>query len=106
QINGALVSESGQETHITSQGKVVIDAATEITLKVGGSFVRVTPGNVFTSGNVAIGDSAGGSGQAVDIQLPDGVDPFAAPPYPIKPYCAMQAQATGSWVIKPNGGNQ
>ncbi|SPZ20934.1 Uncharacterized protein conserved in bacteria [Providencia rettgeri] len=106
QINGALVSESGQETHITSQGKVVIDAATEITLKVGGSFVRVTPGNMFTSGNVAIGDSAGGSGQAVNIQLPDGVDPFATPPYPIKPYCAMQAQATGSWVIKPNGGNQ
>ncbi|MEX6137210.1 hypothetical protein AB6G18_13170 [Providencia hangzhouensis] len=30
-------------------------------------------------------------GQAVGIQLPDGVNPFATPPYPIKPYCAMQA---------------
>ncbi|MDP0612571.1 type VI secretion system tip protein VgrG, partial [Klebsiella pneumoniae] len=57
-VNAVMVSESGQETHITSQGKVVIDAATEITLKVGGSFVRVTPSNVFTSGNVVIGDSA------------------------------------------------
>ncbi|EDU57587.1 type VI secretion system tip protein VgrG [Providencia stuartii] len=105
QVDGALVSESGQETHLSSQGKVVIEAATEITLKVGGSFVRITPSNVFTSGNVAIGDSGGGSGQAVNLQLPDGVAPFAPPPYPIKPYCAMQAQATGSWVIKPNGGN-
>lgn len=104
-MDGALVSESGQETHLSSQGKVVIEAATEITLKVGGSFVRITPSNVFTSGNVAIGDSGGGSGQAVNLQLPDGVAPFAPPPYPIKPYCAMQAQATGSWVIKPNGGN-
>ncbi|WP_439653085.1 type VI secretion system Vgr family protein [Providencia manganoxydans] len=105
QVDGALVSESGQETHLSSQGKVVIEAATEITLKVGGSFVRITPSNVFTSGNVAIGDSAGGSGQAVNLQLPEGVTPFAPPPYPIKPYCAVQAQATGSWVIKPNGGN-
>ncbi|MEX6202247.1 hypothetical protein AB6G29_09090 [Providencia hangzhouensis] len=32
------MSESGQETHITSQGKVVIDAATEITLKSGRQF--------------------------------------------------------------------
>ncbi|MEX5986845.1 hypothetical protein AB6G85_03365 [Providencia hangzhouensis] len=48
-----------------------------------------------TSGNVAIGDSAGGSGQAVGIQLPDRrFARFATPPYPIKPYCAMQAQAT------------
>ncbi|WP_318558244.1 type VI secretion system Vgr family protein [Providencia stuartii] len=105
QVDGALVSESGQETHLSSQGKVVIEAATEITFKVGGSFVRITPSNVFTSGNVAIGDSAGGSGQAVNLQLPEGVTPFAPPPYPIKPYCAVQAQATGSWVIKPNGGN-
>nr|ELR5041854.1 type VI secretion system tip protein VgrG [Providencia stuartii]ELR5082308.1 type VI secretion system tip protein VgrG [Providencia stuartii] len=105
QVDGALVSESGQETHLSSQGKVVIEAATEITLKVGGSFVRITPSNVFTSGNVAIGDSAGGSGQAVNLQLPEGVTPFAPPPYPIKPYCAVQAQATGSWMIKPNGGN-
>ncbi|EMF4710300.1 type VI secretion system Vgr family protein [Providencia stuartii] len=103
-VNAVMVSESGQETHITSQGKVVIDAATEITLKVGGSFVRVTPSNVFTSGNVVIGDSAGGTGQAVNIQLPEGVAPFVSPPYPIKPYCAMQAQATGSWVIKLKGG--
>lgn len=64
----------------------------------------MTPSNVFTSGNVVIGDSAGGTGQAVNIQLPEGVAPFVSPPYPIKPYCAMQAQATGSWVIKLKGG--
>ncbi|MDR5688135.1 type VI secretion system Vgr family protein, partial [Morganella morganii] len=37
-----LVTESGQQTHHLSDGKIIIEAGTEITLKVGDSFVRIT----------------------------------------------------------------
>ncbi|MBT0461068.1 type VI secretion system Vgr family protein [Morganella morganii] len=99
-----LVTESGQQTHHLSDGKIIIEAGTEITLKVGNSFVRITPGAIFTSGNLNIGDSGPGSGVPVRLMPPEGVPP-APEPYPVKKYCAVAAQTEGSWVIKSGGGN-
>ena len=95
-----LVTESGQQTHHLSDGKIIIEAGTEITLKVGNSFVRITPGAIFTSGNLNIGDSGPGSGVPVRLMPPEGVPP-APEPYPVKKYCAVAAQHSGSMLIKP-----
>ncbi|HDF2326515.1 TPA: type VI secretion system tip protein VgrG [Morganella morganii] len=99
-----LVTESGQQTHHLSDGKIIIEAGTEITLKVGDSFIRITPGAIFTSGNLNVGDSAPGNGVPVRLMSPEGVPP-APEPYPVKKYCAVAAQTEGSWVIKSGGGN-
>ncbi|WP_260249805.1 type VI secretion system Vgr family protein, partial [Morganella morganii] len=99
-----LVTESGQQTHHLSDGKIIIEAGTEITLKVGDSFIRITPGAIFTSGNLNVGDSAPGNGVPVRLMPPEGVPP-APEPYPVKKYCAVAAQTEGSWVIKSGGGN-
>ncbi|HBN5711014.1 TPA: type VI secretion system tip protein VgrG [Morganella morganii] len=95
-----LVTESGQQTHHLSDGKIIIEAGTEITLKVGDSFVRITPGAIFTSGNLNIGDSGPGNGVPVRLMPPEGVPP-APEPYPVKKYCAVAAQHSGSMLIKP-----
>ncbi|MEG0434801.1 MAG: hypothetical protein RR615_16595 [Morganella sp. (in: enterobacteria)] len=94
--------ESGQQTHHLSDGKIIIEAGTEITLKVGDSFVRITPGAIFTSGNLNIGDSGPGAGAPVKLTLPDGVAPFESA-YPVKKYCAVAAQHSGSMMVKPSG---
>uniref|UniRef100_UPI0030ED5BF5 type VI secretion system tip protein TssI/VgrG n=1 Tax=uncultured Halopseudomonas sp. TaxID=2901193 RepID=UPI0030ED5BF5 len=52
--------EAGQEIHLSSCMKVVLDAGSEITFKVGGSFVKLDPSGVTLVGpNVKI--SSGGS---------------------------------------------
>nr|WP_243847030.1 type VI secretion system tip protein TssI/VgrG [Morganella morganii] len=99
-----LVTESGQQTHHLSDGKIIIEAGIEITLKVGDSFIRITPGAIFTSGNLNVGDSAPGNGVPVRLMPPESVPP-APEPYPVKKYCAVAAQTEGSWVIKSGGGN-
>lgn len=98
-----LVTSSGQQTHHISDGKVIIEAGTEITLKVGDSFIRITPGAIFTSGNLNVGDSGPGDGVSVQLISPEGVPP-APEPYPVKKYCAAAAREEGSWVI--NSGDE
>ncbi|GAA0332893.1 type VI secretion system tip protein TssI/VgrG [Morganella psychrotolerans] len=98
-VDKNLVTESGQQTHHLSDGKIIIEAGTEITLKVGDSFIRITPGAIFTSGNLNIGDSGPGTGAPVTLMSPEGVLPAKAP-YPVKKYCAVAAQTAGSWIIK------
>ena len=56
-MDSNLITESGQQTHHISDGKIIIETGTEIALKVGDSFVRITPGAIFTQGNLNIGDS-------------------------------------------------
>ncbi|MBC8949868.1 DUF2345 domain-containing protein [Xenorhabdus sp. TS4] len=102
--------DSGQEIHLKSGGKVVLEAAAEITLKVGGSFLKVTPGGILCS-PINVGQGSGGSGRGVSLQLPKGVEPLAqvgqlpmaeALPtieFPAKPPCAILAQQEENWVI-------
>jgi type VI secretion system secreted protein VgrG len=99
------VTSSGQQTHHVSDGKIIIEAGTEITLKVGGSFIRITPGAIFSSGCLNIGDSGPGDGEPVRLMLPEGVQP-APEPYPVKKYCAAAAREEGSWVIKSGDENE
>lgn len=100
-VNDALIAESGKETHFKSGGKIILEAVSEITLKVGSSFIRLTPNAIFTSGNLDIGSSGPGIGQDPNIQLPDGVTPFEQPLFAIKKYCVLTANEAGSLLIKP-----
>ncbi|UPS61441.1 type VI secretion system Vgr family protein [Providencia rettgeri] len=102
QVDGKTVHESSQQTHLVSGGKIILEANTEITLKVGGSFIRITPGTIFTSSDMVVGGGSAGSGAPVALELPDGVAPFEQPPYPVKKYCAMAAQQAGGLTVKPN----
>lgn len=102
QVKGKIVNESSHQTHLLSGGKIVIEAGTEITLKVGGSFIRITPGNIFTSADLAVGNSVAGIGDLLQIEFPDGVAPFEAPPYPVKKYCALAAQHAGGLIVQPS----
>ena len=97
-----LVTSSGQQTHHVSDGKIIIEAGTEITLKVGDSFIRITPGAIFSSGNMNVGDNAPGGGIPVRLQPPDGVPP-AEPPHPAKKHCALASQHPGGLMVKPAG---
>ncbi|MDX7987856.1 type VI secretion system tip protein VgrG [Xenorhabdus sp. 12] len=103
QAGDALVSESAQETHVKSGGKIVLEAATEISLKVGGAFIKVTPGSIQSS-MIDVGAGSGSSGRGVSLQLPEGVPPLPEVKFPVKKYCALQAQESAAWVIKSPGG--
>lgn len=102
QVDGNAVHESRQQTHLISGGKIVLEAGTEITLKVGGSFIRITPGAIFTSSDMVIGGGSAGNGAPIELELPEGVAPFETPPYPVKKYCAIAAQQAGGLTVKPN----
>ncbi|OTA13929.1 Rhs element Vgr family protein [Xenorhabdus beddingii] len=104
--------DSGQEIHLKSGGKVVLEATSEITLKVGGSFLKVTPGGILCS-PMNVGQGSGGSGRGLELQLPEGVAPLAqvgqlpmaetlpAIEFPVQPACAELAQQDAGLVIKP-----
>ena len=101
-VNGNAVHESTLQTYFVSGGKIVLDAGTEITLKVGESFIRITPNMIFTSNNLVVGGGSAGSGTSIDLELPQGVPPLELSPYPVKKYCAVAAQHSGGIIIKPN----
>ncbi|MBD2797256.1 hypothetical protein ID856_12010 [Xenorhabdus sp. 18] len=48
--------------------------------------------------------NSGGSGRGVSLQLPEGIPPLPEVKFPVKKYCALQAQENTSWVIKSPGG--
>ncbi|WP_446751440.1 bacteriophage T4 gp5 trimerisation domain-containing protein, partial [Vibrio sp. S9_S30] len=54
-----ILCEAGMETHFKA-GKIVLDAGSEITVKAGGSFVKIDPAGVHLVGP-AISLNAGGS---------------------------------------------
>lgn len=95
----SLVVASGQEIHLTGGSKLIIEAGAEISLNAGGSFVRITPGGIFTSPNLMIGQGSPGAGLGLGLQLPDGVPPLAASAFNAGPPCAIQAQREGSLGI-------
>ncbi|WP_237385415.1 type VI secretion system Vgr family protein [Xenorhabdus sp. Sc-CR9] len=103
QAGDALLSESAQETHVKSGGRIVLEAATEISLKVGGAFIKVTPGCIQSS-MINVGAGSGSSGRGIALQLPEGVPALPDVKFPVKKYCACQAQESAAWVIKSPGG--
>ncbi|CDL80054.1 hypothetical protein XCR1_1340001 [Xenorhabdus cabanillasii JM26] len=90
----------------------MLEAASEITLKVGGSFLKVTPAGILCS-PINVGQGSAGNGRGLALQLPEGVEPLpqvgklpmteALPvtEFPVQPACAELAQQDASLVIKP-----
>ncbi|OTA21207.1 Vrg family protein [Xenorhabdus beddingii] len=62
----------------------MLEAAAEITLKVGGSFLKVTPGGILSS-PMNVGQGSGGRGRGIELQLA----------------CAELAQQDVGLIIKP-----
>ncbi|ETS30949.1 hypothetical protein PTE_02895 [Photorhabdus khanii NC19] len=98
-----MIAESGQETHLKSGGKIVLEAASEITLKIGGHFIRLTPGGILTSPNLSVGQGAAGVGRGLSLQLPEGVAPLPGVEFPARPLCAVQAQLEANLMIDNQG---
>ena len=77
---------------------MVLEAAAEITLKVGGSFLKVTPAGILSS-MINVGQGSAGSGHGLALQLPEGVAPLPMVEFPAKPPCAILAQQEENWII-------
>lgn len=93
--------ESSQQTHLVSGGKIVLEANTEITLKVGGSFIRITPGTIFTSSDMVVGGGSAGSGASVALNCQKASRRLNSHRTPSKILCLGRA-ASGGLTVKPN----
>jgi type VI secretion system secreted protein VgrG len=74
----------GQEMHFAAGDKVVIEARSDLTVKCGGTFIRLTPAGIdINSGKVTInGSGSPGSGSGASPELPEeavGVDATGKP---------------------------
>jgi type VI secretion system secreted protein VgrG len=74
--------------------------ASEITLKVGDTFLKITPGGIFCS-PLNVGQGSAGSGRGLALQLPEGVVPLPVVEFPAHSYCPLLAQQDVSPVIQP-----
>ncbi|MGL4204962.1 MAG: type VI secretion system tip protein VgrG, partial [Aeromonadaceae bacterium] len=89
----------GQEVHIKAGNKIVLEAGSELTLKVGGSFVKVDPSGVTLVGPIIKMNSGGspGSGSGWAGQAPSLPKSVASEPSPehvtIVPQIATQTSA-------------
>ncbi|SPD72771.1 Type VI secretion system needle syringe protein TssI [uncultured Desulfobacterium sp.] len=54
--------DAGMEVHIKGGMKVVIEASTQVTMKVGGNFVDIGPAGVFIKGTTVMINSGGAAG--------------------------------------------
>ena len=76
-------ADAGQEVHIKGGLKVVIEAGTELTIMVGGSFVKIDAGGVTIVGAPQVKINSGGapgSGSPCQVTAPE--PPEAAKPPP------------------------
>ena len=72
--------DAGQEIHLKAGMTAVIEAGVELTLKVGGNFVSISPAGVSIQGTLVMINSGGaaGSGSGSSPQSPQ--DPTEANP--------------------------
>jgi type VI secretion system secreted protein VgrG len=94
---GDHVAEVTGQIHITGTGGIVIESPQQISLKVGGNFVDISPAGVTIKGTVVLINSGGAAGVGkpykspsmygpdlapFDSGVPEGTDPDpAAPPF-------------------------
>src|SRR5690554_3921293 len=81
--------EAGTEIHHKTSMKIVIEAGAEVTLKAGGSFVKVDPSGVTTSGPLVRMNCGGGpgSGSGVGVTgplLPESLNELTANDEPVQ----------------------
>lgn len=75
---------AGQEIHLKSGMKVVIEASAQLSLKVGGNFIDISPAGVAIQGKLVLinsgGEPASGSGSSPHFFLnPEPPDPLKNP---------------------------
>ena len=81
-LGGPFNVEAAQEVHIKGQS-VIIEAGTALTIKVGGSFVKIDAGGVTVVGAPLVKINSGGAagqGAAVQVSPPDPPDAAKSPP--------------------------
>ena len=91
----------GNEAHLQSLMKTVIEAGADLTLQVGPSFVRLVDGSVFIVGPKVSIDGAGEAGEGTPAKplLPKEAMPPAVPPNPAIG-CVCNAAASHNAVVE------
>ncbi|WP_341706586.1 type VI secretion system tip protein TssI/VgrG [Halopseudomonas sp.] len=74
-IEQRLLIDVGQEAHLASGRKIVLEAGIELTIKAGGSFIKLDPSGVTISGPTVRVNSGGspGNGTGASPRLPGDV---------------------------------
>ncbi len=71
-VDGKWLVQSGDEAHLASGIKIVLEAGAELTVKAGGQWIRLDPSGIRTSAPLTIGQGPPGLGTGASPLLPEG----------------------------------
>lgn len=77
-LGTAQLTSAGKEIHLKADDKMVIEAGSELTIKGGGSFIKLDAGSVTVVGPVVKINAGGSAGSGTGIGIKPPVLPGAA----------------------------
>jgi hypothetical protein len=90
-IDDKWLARVGDELHIRAGGKIVFEAGMELTIIVGGHWIRITPAGITTSPIVHVGSGSPGIGSGASPLLPLGSVVTEVAQAPRSQLCALKA---------------
>ncbi|MCX7132117.1 type VI secretion system tip protein VgrG [Aeromonas sp.] len=105
-VGDSLLQLTGHEWHHQAGSKIVLEAGAELTLKVGGNFLKIDPSGITLSGATLRMNSGGnpGSGSGWTGQmpgLPGAVKVPPAPPATIPAFSIQKSMDSMAALVKP-----